>query len=208
VSGNSNLAATTVSSTLNVSGSTTVSGLNAVAVSSTSLNAGTVNTGNLNVSGPLVAQSSTVQVKAAPNVIASGSSTYNQTFTAPTDGTVLGYCPNPAATNVMCIYWLFIVVAPVSSPSTPYQVGCVGGNDYSGAFPFGGPYLSNPATVSIPVRKGDVITVYSTTFQYNGTTTTTTFYFFGDGAVPGGLSSSFLPASSAVTADGKQPYTN
>ncbi len=170
VSGASNLAATTVSAALQVSGVTTLN-------------------------GPLTAQSATVQVLAAPNVIASGSSTYQKTFTVPTDGSVVGYCPNPSSYNGVCIYWLFVVVAPVAAPSTTYQVGCVGGNTQEGQS------ISCPATITLPVRKGDVVTVYSTAWNLNKLSTTTVFYFFGQGG-PTNLASYYLADTQAVKTNG------
>lgn len=197
VNGSAVMSTVQMNNTLNVQGATTLATTSAANLSVS---------GQTTLNGPLVAQASTVQALAAPNIILNTTTTASQTFVAPTDGTVVGYCASPTATNTMCVYWIFIVVAPVSSPSTPYQVGGVGGNDYSGSFPFGGPYLSDPETITLPVRKGDKITVYSTAFQYNGTSTTVTFYFFGQGGqTPGGLSSTFLPASDAVSLN-STPY--
>ncbi len=169
VNGTSNLAATVLSSTLQVGGVTTLN-------------------------GPLVAQASTVQAIAAPNIIAQGTSTYQKTFNVPTDGTVVGYCPNPSSYNGVSVYWIFIVVAPVSAPSTSYQVGGVGGNTQEGVS------ISNPTTVTLPVRKGDKVTVYSTAWNLNALSTNTIFYFFGQGG-PTNLADYFLPDSQAVSSD-------
>lgn len=196
VSGTTTLATTTISA-LTVPSSANIAGINATSISSTSLNGGTVNAGNLTVTGPLVAQNSTVQTLATPQSILQGSATSNKTFVAPTDGFVVGYCANPSDYNKLCVYWMFIVVAPVSAPSTSYQVGAQGGNNYAGAYSFG-TYVSQPATLTLPVRKGDKVTCYITAFNNNSISTTVSFTFFGQG-VGAPLTSAFLPSSEAVT---------
>ena len=197
VNGQANMSSIQLNSTLNVLGPTTLATTSA---------ANLTVSGQTTLNGALVAQTSTVQTLAAPNVILTGSGTSQQTFVAPTDGTVVGYCANPSNYNALCVYWLFIAVAPVSSPGTPYQVGTQGGNNFTGNYGTGN-YVSQPSTVTLPVRKGDTITCYLTAFNQNQVSTTCTFYFFGQGGqTSGGISSTFLSSSSAVKVDGKPPY--
>lgn len=197
VNGQATMSSIQLNSTLNVVGPTTLA---ASTASTLAVN------GQTTLNGPLVAQSSTVQTLAAPNVIMRVTGTATQTLVAPTDGTIVGYCANPSTYNLLCVYWLFIAVAPVSSPSTPYQVGTQGGNNFSGSYGTG-TYVSQPSTVTLPVRKGDTITCYVTAFDKNQIAATCTFYFFGEGGqTPGGIATAFRPSSSAVNVDGKPQY--
>ena len=199
ISTQANLSASLLTSTgtLNTTGLAT---LNSAQVTNNLTVANPATNGSLTVYGPTNLQG-TAQISAQTSLtggvtisggsvnalgftnLTSGSSTYSQAYTAQTDGVVVGYCPYPANNySSICVYWIFIVSGSMTA-------GAVGGNLASTA---GG--ISNPATITLPVKKGESFTVYSTTWQFNQVSVTTTFNFY---PVGGGTVSQSANVSSA-----------
>lgn len=132
VSGASRLAVTTINEELEVLGTSSLAGVTA---------------GNLNVSGPLVANVGSVQMFGTPQVLLDVPEARNGNYSisgqATTDGFILGNCGVVVAGN-KCNYSLTVVVTS-SDPSIPLFQSSV--SNFEGT--------TNSISLTIPVRKGD-----------------------------------------------------
>lgn len=176
VNGASTLSSLRVNSTLTVEATSTFSTTTANIANATTLNAA-----NLNVTGPLIAQASTVQMF-APSVIlwqSFGNTSEKRSFIANTDGMVLGFANTLAMQDFMLN--LAIAITPANPQALPYQSGASLTTDIT---------LAN---VLAPVSNGDTIQLGA--FQQGNFTEDLplfTFYFIGLGGT-----SSFTPIANA-----------
>jgi hypothetical protein len=170
VNGASTLSSLQVNSTMHVEASASFNTTSANTATATTLNAG-----NLNVSGPLVAQASTVQLISPPQLLlqtANFSGTQN--YVAETDGIVVGFTNVQSVSGDTSGSWslsAFILVYPIDASISFYQVGANLGS-----------YIKI-ANLSVPVRKGDHFGLqFWGTYHNTNSRPQATFYFFGLGA--------------------------
>src|SRR5205085_7917350 len=157
VTGQTNLNNATVGGTLTANGQSNLKNTSVAALGVSAL---------ATLSGGLTALSSAISMLTGAQVVGGG------TYTANTDGFVIGYVGFPSSSNQLCITWIWGSTSGIS-------VGALGGN--VGMFKPSNSWqkwqASNPQSFTFPVRKGSTWSVSVQNSTSNEVNAPTTFYW-------------------------------